>query len=188
MIALLATYGQLLVAGDDFTVVVSIKPIHSIVAGLMKDVGEPVLLMDGKQTPYDFEVNAKQKQLLADADIVIWVGEELENSLQDQVKKLPAETTVLELLSNQRLKILPSRKEFNLRDPFFWLDDRNVLIMLDELTEALIQKDPPRSHIYSRNRREMLKPLLQIDREYEYGYRGMKAGLGIQYFRHLAIF
>jgi protein SCO1/2 len=34
----------------------------------------------------------------------------------------------------------------------------------------------------------MLKPLKKIDREYEYGYRGLKAGLSVQYFDTLQYF
>jgi len=61
------------------------------------------------------------------------------------------------------------------------MDDRNAIILLDLVTEILIETDPARSHIYSRNRLRMLKPLKRIDREYEYGYRGLQAGTGAEY-------
>ena len=93
-----------------------------------------------------------------------------------------------ELLSNDSLKILPSRDDDGLRDPFFWLDDRNALILLDELTRLFIELDPARSHIYTRNRRAMLVRLAQLDREHEFGYRGLKAGLGLQYYDTLQYF
>ena len=173
---------------DGFSVVVSIKPVHSILSGLMKDSAEPVLLIDGDETPYDFELNAQQEAALADADLVIWVGPELERSLQASIQKLGPKAKIMELLSSEALKILPSRKRDGKRDPFFWLDDRNAMILLDELALALIAADPARSHIYARNRREMLKPLKKIDREYEYGYRGLKAGLSVQYFDTLQYF
>ena len=173
---------------DGFSVVVSIKPVHSILSGLMKDSAEPVLLIDGDETPYDFELNAQQEAALADADLVIWVGPELERSLQASIQKLDPKAKIMELLSSEALKILPSRKQDGTRDPFFWLDDRNAMILLDELALALIAADPARSHIYARNRREMLKPLKKIDREYEYGYRGLKAGLSVQYFDTLQYF
>ncbi len=173
---------------DGFSVVVSIKPVHSILSGLMKDSAEPVLLIDGDDTPYDFELSAQQEAALADSDLVVWVGPELERSLQASIQKLDPKIKVMELLSSEALKILPSRKHDGTRDPFFWLDDRNAMILLDELALTLIAADPARSHIYARNRREMLKPLKKIDREYEYGYRGLKAGLAVQYFDTLQYF
>ena len=169
-------------------IVVSIKPIHSIVTGLMKDIGTPELLIKGTQTPYDFTVTATQTRQLKNAKLVIWVGAELEKKLEPVITQLPSSTTVVELLANTRLKILPSRSDPSLRDPFFWMDDRNIIILVDDLTQLLIQIDPARSHIYERNRREMLVPLRRIDKEYEYGYRGLKASMGVTYFDTLQYF
>ncbi|RKZ66600.1 MAG: hypothetical protein DRQ44_06510 [Gammaproteobacteria bacterium] len=169
-------------------IVVSIKPIHSIVTGLMKDIGTPALLIKDPQTPFEFTVTANETAQLKAAKLVIWVGPELEKNLEPVIAQLPSSTTVVELLANSRLKILPSRSDPALRDPFFWMDDRNIIILLDDLTELLIQIDPARSHIYARNRREMLVPLRRIDKEYEYGYRGLKAGTGVTYFDTLQYF
>lgn len=179
---------SLVFAADNFSVVTSIKPVHSIVSGLMKDIGEPKLLIDGENTPWNFKLKTHQIRQLQQAKLFIWVGAELEKSLQTTVEQLPEKVSVIELLSSPDLKILPSRQNPDLRDPFFWMDDRNVMIMLDELTEALVRLDPSRSHIYIRNRIEMLKPLRRIDKEYEYGYRGLKAGLGVSYYDNLNYF
>ncbi|MCK4675738.1 MAG: zinc ABC transporter substrate-binding protein, partial [Gammaproteobacteria bacterium] len=92
-------------------IVVSIKPIHSIVTGLMKDVGTPELLIKGPQTPYDFTVTATETAQLKTAKLLIWVGAELEKNLEPVIAQLPSSTTVVELLANTRLKILPSRSE-----------------------------------------------------------------------------
>ena len=169
-------------------IIVSIKPIHSLVTGLMKDIGTPALLIKDPQTPYDFTITATETAQLNAAKLVIWVGPELEKNLEPVIALLPSSTTVVELLANSRLKILPSRSNPSLRDPFFWMDDRNMIILLDELTELFIQIDPARSHVYARNRREMMKPLRRIDKEYEYGYRGLKAGMGVTYFDTLQYF
>ncbi len=175
-------------SANKFRVVTSIKPVHSIVSGLMQDIGEPLLLIDGKNTPYNFELSETQQQQLAESSLFIWVGQELEKTLQSTVSQLPETVKVIELLSSPDLKILPSRQNPDFRDPFFWMDDRNAIIMLDELTEALVQLDPARSHIYIRNRMAMLDPLRRIDKEYEYGYRGLKAGLGVSYYDNLNYF
>ena len=173
---------------EDLNVVVSIKPVHSILAGLMKDSTPPLLLISGQDTPYSFRISPSQEQKLSDADLIVWVGPELEHSIEAPIKRLGKNAKVMELLSNPALKILPSRKQDDRRDPFFWLDDRNAMILLDELTLALIEADPARAHIYARNRIAMLKPLKKIDREYENGYRGLKAGLSVQYFDTLQYF
>jgi len=175
-------------ADGAFHVVVSIKPIHSILAGLMAGAGTPELLIDKGQTPYDFTLSEQQKRDLTKANLVVWVGPELEASLVKPLAKLKPPVQVLQLLDDPALKVLPSRVADDRRDPYFWLDDRNAIILLDDLAEILEQEDPARAHIYQRNRRKMLQQLGLIDREYEYGYRGMKAGLAVEYYDTLQYF
>jgi len=174
-------------AANDFTVVVSIRPVHSLLAGLMQGMSPPLLLIDGQKTPFNFEPDEKDRNLLARASLVFWVGAELERSLVPLIDELPR-SKVIELLSSPGMKILPARNNDELRDPYFWMDDRNILIVLDELTQTLVDADPARAHVYTRNRLAMLKPLLRIDRKYEYGYRGVKAGLAVSYFDSLQYF
>ena len=57
-------------ATDSFRVIVSIKPIHSILAGLMEGTQGPELLIGEGQTPYDFEPTDAQLKDLADADLL----------------------------------------------------------------------------------------------------------------------
>lgn len=186
LLLLLWIFSPLSVATQAPKVVVSIKPVHSLVAGLMVDIAEPQLLYRGHSTPFDAE--QADIHIDMDTDLVIWVGAELEQSLQTQIGNLPESVYVLELLSSKRIKVLPSRQDLDRRDPFFWMDGRNMLILLDDLTQILIDLDPLRAHIYTRNRLNMIKPLKRIDKEYEYGYRALKAGMGAQYFDTLQYF
>ncbi|MEW8428096.1 MAG: zinc ABC transporter solute-binding protein, partial [gamma proteobacterium symbiont of Ctena orbiculata] len=172
---------------DALRVMVSIKPMHSIIAALMAGAGTPELLIDD-QIPYRFTPNEEQQTAMARADIIFWVGAELEPGLAARLNGLPPAVKVIELLSHQGMKVLPSRSDPDRRDPYFWLDNRNLLIIIDDIARLLQSADPLRSHLYARNRRNLLARLSRIDREYEYGYRGMKAGLGVQYFDTLHYF
>jgi protein SCO1/2 len=154
----------------------------------MEGVEAPQLLVGGDSTPYGFELSEAQKGQLAEADLVIWVGPELESFLVEPLKQNIAERQIIELLDMPALKILPSRWSDDRRDPFFWLDSRNAIILLDELTRILILEDPGRSHIYLRNREKVLARLARIDRVFEYGYRGMKAGVALLYYDTLQYF
>jgi protein SCO1/2 len=189
LVAVVLLAGASLVqAGQDLRVLVSIKPIHSIVAGLMQDIGEPELLFDETSSIFDPQLTAEQQHKLQQARLVIWVGPELEQALPAALNLLTEETQVIELLSSPTMKILPSRREPASRDAFFWLDDRNIIILLDDLTELLISHDPRRAHVYARNRLKMLQPLQHIDKQYEYSYRGLKAGVSVQYYDTLQYF
>ena len=182
MLVTLPSYGS-----SSLRVMVSNKPIHSIISGLMVGAEPPQLLIDD-QIPYNFNPSEEQLSRMRAVDILFWVGPELEPQLVDKIESLPSRVKVIELLSHQGMKILPARVNPDQRDPYFWLDNRNLLIIIDDITRLLQGADPLRSHLYDRNRREIYSKLSRVDREYEYGYRGMKAGLGIQYFDTLQYF
>ncbi|NOR51140.1 MAG: zinc ABC transporter solute-binding protein, partial [Gammaproteobacteria bacterium] len=164
---------------DELKVIATIKPIHSILAGLMEGIEQPQLLID--ESPYRFKPDATIQTRLAQSDLIVWIGPELEASLQAPLSTLPAKVKVIELLSNPSLKILSKRYDDNRRDPYFWLDTRNALILVDELALALIDVDPVRSHLYKKNRRNVRLLLRKLDRELEYGYRGLQDGVGYLY-------
>ena len=183
LLLLACLWGALYVRpADAFEVVVSIKPIHSIVAGLMQGIEDPALLIAEGENPYTFIPSPVQRQQLAQADLLIWVGPELEVALQQSITSLPKRVRVVELLASPSMKILPSRRHDKQRNAYFWLDNRNAMLLVDELTALLQHTDPQRAHVYARNRQQLLQRLGQLDREFEYGYRGLQAGAAIAYY------
>jgi protein SCO1/2 len=163
---------------DALRVVATIKPIHSLLAGLMEGGEAPVLLLQGKSTPYGYQLSEEQRRTLAEADLVVWVGPELDGFVKDA---LGEGTRSIELLENPRLKVLPHRTDDTLRDPYFWLDSRNAIILVNDLTRVLIEMDPGRSHLYTRNRERFMRGLTRLDRALEYGYKALKTGIGYLY-------
>ncbi len=89
---------------------------------------------------------------------------------------------MLTLLDSLDLKILPSRWNEAERDPYFWLDSRNALILIDVLTKMLMDMDYSRAHLYKRNRDALFKKVAKLDRRLEYGYRGLKGGVVLAYY------
>ncbi|MCG8427198.1 MAG: SCO family protein, partial [Chromatiales bacterium] len=177
------------VAKEDFRVVVSIKPLHSILAGLMEGLEQgPELLVPQGQTPLNYQLTDAQRESIQQADLLFWAGPELEAFLIEPVAGLPASTQVETLLDNSELKILDARWSDQDRDPFFWLDTRNALILIDEMARKLSATDLAHAHLYKRNRKKLLMRMAELDRRFEYGYRGFKGGIGLSYFDTLQYF
>ncbi|MCB1863304.1 MAG: zinc ABC transporter substrate-binding protein, partial [Gammaproteobacteria bacterium] len=83
LVLMLPIYAQ---ADDDaFKVVVSIKPVHSILASLMKGGDEPILLVSGSGSPFDHQLTDSQKKQIIDADMLVWTGPELEAFMVETV-------------------------------------------------------------------------------------------------------
>jgi len=184
---------QSLLAEQRFRVLTTIKPIHSILAGLMVGTEGPELLLGEAETPFDYQLKPELAGTVSGADLVVWVGPELETFLVEAVRAAKqAGVPVVTLLDNPELKILPSRwnqdEAGEVRDPFFWLDTRNSIILVDELARVLMEVDPARAHLYLRNRNDLLTRLAELDRRLEYGYRGLKSGIGMAYYDTLQYF
>lgn len=162
-------------AAEPLRVVASIKPIHSLIAAIMLGVGEPRLLMNGSVPPWEYAPDVADKEAISDADLVVLSGLELESALIDLLARMESKPRVFEALNSDRLKILPSRAGEGRRDAYFWLDSRNMLILLDELTEVLSDLDPKNARTYARNRSRAYAAISEVDRALEYGYRGVSA-------------
>ncbi len=166
----------------ELRVVVSIKPVHSLMAALMKGARPPDLLVGKGEIPYGWEPSPEQKKHIEQADLVVWAGPELESSLEPVLQNLTEKPQLLTLLDSLDLKILPSRWNEAERDPYFWLDSRNALILIDVLTKMLMDMDYSRAHLYKRNRDALFKKVAKLDRRLEYGYRGLKGGVVLAYY------
>ncbi|QFY88306.1 SCO family protein [Magnetovirga frankeli] len=175
-------------AAAEFRVLASIKPIHSVLAALMQGGDAPLLLYGDGQSPHAERLSAAQKKQLQGADLLIWVGPELERGLAQGLSNPPEGLRVEALLDSPSMKILPSRTRDDRRDPYFWLDNRNISILVDDMTLLLQEMDPLRAHLYSANRIQLHDRLRKIDREMENSYRGFKAAPALQYLDTLQYF
>ncbi len=69
----------------DIRVVASINPIHSLVSAVMDGVGAPDLIMAGAGSPHSYALRPSQARALQDADVIFWVGPELEQFLEKAI-------------------------------------------------------------------------------------------------------
>ena len=97
-------------AFGDVEVVASIKPIHSLVAGVMKGVGTPQLLVDGSQSPHDYSMKPSDAQALEKAEVVFWIGGDMEGFLTKPLDTLAAKASVVTLSEAHGLTTLKFRE------------------------------------------------------------------------------
>jgi len=91
-------------------VVVSIKPIHSLVSAIMQGVGEPSLIVEGAASPHTYSLKPSNAAALQDADVIFWVGHGLEAFLEKPLESLSGKATVVELEDAPGLEKLPFRE------------------------------------------------------------------------------
>ncbi len=164
-------------------VVVSVKPIHSLVSGVMQGVGTPELLIKGAASPHTYTLRPSDAKTLQGAQVVFWVGEGLEGFLQKPLAALAGRATVVKLMNSKDLKLLPARvggawerhaegeahgreaHDEASMDPHFWLDPENAKRTVEIVRAVLSKVDPEHSAVYARNAQGLAQRLDALDAE-----------------------
>jgi zinc transport system substrate-binding protein len=92
-----------MVARADVKVVASFKPVHSLVAGVMKGVGQPGLIVEGAGSPHTYAMKPSQARMLEQADLVFWVGPEIEAFLEKPLETIASKAKSVELIRTHGL-------------------------------------------------------------------------------------
>ena len=97
-------------AGEAPKVVTSIAPVHSLVAGVMEGVGEPDLLVRGGGSPHSYSLRPSEAQALQQADLVFWIGDDMEVFLRKPLEALAGDAEVVELANAPGIRLLDNRE------------------------------------------------------------------------------
>jgi len=98
-------------ANAEIKVVTSIKPIHSLASYLMDGVTKPDLIVDGYSSPHGFALKPSHAKMLQEADLIFWVGEDLENFLIKPLNSIAKKAEKIELMEIKGLKKLKFREK-----------------------------------------------------------------------------
>jgi zinc transport system substrate-binding protein len=91
-------------------VVVSIKPIHSLVSAVMDGVAEPKLIVDGAASPHSFSLRPSNAKDMEAADIIFWLGNGFETFLEKPLSTLGAKAVAISLAQTPNIKLLETRE------------------------------------------------------------------------------
>ena len=91
-------------------VVTSIKPLHSLASYLMDGVAKPDLIVDGYASPHGFSMKPSHAKMLQNADLIFWVGEDLENFLEKPLNSIAKKAEKIELMDIKGLNVLSFRE------------------------------------------------------------------------------
>jgi len=209
-------------ANAEIKVVTSIKPIHSLASYLMDGVAKPDLIVDGYASPHGFALKPSHAKMLQNADLIFWVGEDLENFLEKPLKSIAKKAEKIELMEIKGLNKLKFRERnifdehddhghddhakkeddhddhdhdkeghkeddhghdedghkeddhddhgheghaHGVHDPHIWLDPLNAKVILEEMTEHLIENDQVNASKYKANLKKALKDLDKLTKK-----------------------
>jgi len=161
-------------------IVVTIKPLYSLVAHLTEGISEPVLLMKQAQSPHHYNMRPSERRLLENASMIVWLGPQLESYLskvieQQQVKS--RQTNIVSAIEANNLNLLNKRnkhshnkehqvpvsagKETQMIDPHIWLSTHNAIAISRYIAKSLISHDPKNTEHYNNNLQLLLNKIKQ---------------------------
>jgi zinc transport system substrate-binding protein len=158
-------------------VVVTMLPIHSLVAGIMVGVGKPLLLIKGGQSPHTYVMKPSSVRMLNEAKIIFWVGPNLESFLVKPLAALSNEIRLIELagIKNSHSRdllykgkvspVIKYDRDHNSSDPHIWLDPRIAINLVKSITNALSLVDNTNEELYRKNAGLILTQLALLDAE-----------------------
>jgi zinc transport system substrate-binding protein len=157
-------------------VVVSIKPIHSLVAGVMAGVGEPRLIVGGASSPHTYSLKPSDAEALSRARLVVWVGPTLEGFLAKPLQALAGAADIVELDRAPEVHVWRARvgglweadtdapKATAIdADGHLWLDPDNAKAIVDLVAAKLATLDPEHAERYAANAQALDASLTALD-------------------------
>ena len=98
-------------ANAETKVIASIKPLHSLVSYVMDGVGKPGILVDGSSSPHTFQLKPSHAEMLQEADIVFWIGEDLESFLESPLESIATNSKHIALMESDEIELLKFREK-----------------------------------------------------------------------------
>lgn len=147
-------------------VVTDIPVVHSLVAQVMGDLGQPELLIAAGAEPHSYQLRPSQARALRSADITFWVGPEMTPWLERALQSAPEGPGTL-LLSSPGTVTQPYPEYAEVgttdqdhddhdhaeesTDPHAWLDPANGRAWLAVIRDRLAAADPDHAATYRQN-------------------------------------
>jgi zinc transport system substrate-binding protein len=156
-------------------VVVTIKPLHALVAQVMAGVGSPELLVKGAASPHSYALKPSDARALNNADLIFRVSETVEAFMGKVARSLPQRVELVTLQDAPGMKLLALRTGAATFEPHAhgkgdehghrhakpakggavdghaWLDPDNAKIMTDRIRQVLAAKYPEHAAVFKAN-------------------------------------
>jgi zinc transport system substrate-binding protein len=178
VLIVLALLGALAPPAAATNVVVTIKPVHALVVGIMRGVAQPDLLVKGTTSPHAYALTPRDALALGHANVFVRVSQAIEPFTERVIGALPKDVEVLTLMETPGLRLLAARREpifhdaapLGAYDPYradghAWLDPANAALMVEQIAQVLGRKDPANAALFRSNAEDLERRLQELATE-----------------------
>ena len=173
-------------------VLVTIKPLQLIAAAITDNVSKPELLLPPGSSPHGYSLRPSDVRKLAAADLVFWIGPDMESFLPKVLERHVGAGKAISLMNSQGVRLSellstehePEEKhgdhgsehghdhghnhghahKHGTYDPHIWLDPNNVIAMAQVMTKKLGALDSRNRAKYESNYKKFVAQIKVTDR------------------------
>ena len=158
-------------AADTFNVVTTVKPLNLIVSELTQGAATSEFVIPAGTSPHDYALRPSDVRKLKQADLVVWVGPELESFLVKTMDSKPENIALSqqhdisfryyaedeqehkghEAEADHESEHEGHNHNHNGIDPHLWLGPEQAIQAANVITKALIKYDPLHKNTYTAN-------------------------------------
>ncbi len=170
-------------------VVVTIKPIHSLVERVMQGIGSPILIVDGSSSLHTFSLKPSAAKAIASADVFVGVSQELEPFSRRLISSLPTTADVVSVVAIPGLTFYPRREggvfeahdhgghdddhghedhengPGTATDGHVWLDPKNAELIAVSIADHLAARYPDTADRIKANAAQLVDDIRRLDVE-----------------------
>jgi len=172
------------VATDELQVVTTFLPITQFTKAVAGDRAEVTQLLPTNVAPHDYQAKPEDAQKLAQADVLVQNGLEMEEFLENLVKNAGnanlkvidssqgVQTITTESIEGDAHDHAPEANEqkeaghghdHEASNPHIWLDPKRVIQQVENIRNGLIVADPAGKEIYTANAATYIQKLRALD-------------------------
>ena len=149
-------------------VLASLKPLALIAQEITGTAADVETLLPDTASHHDYPLKVSDHARLQKADVVLWIGPELESFLQKPIANIPGAKVItsyelagINWPANNHL--VEHNDHAYEHDPHLWLDPRNAVVVAKALTAKLVQIDALNTQQYQANLQAFSVKMEQLD-------------------------
>lgn len=159
-------------AADQIQVATSIRPIQLITDEILQGHGQSTLLIASDQSPHHFQLKPSQLKTVSKTDLLIWISDDFETGLSHLKNALPSSAKTLQLV-----KFFPAShliSDGHEIDGHIWLSPENVTLIIQLITQKLIEIDPLNQQLYLHNSLQLIEKITSWKQKNQQMLRGLQ--------------
>lgn len=169
---------------DNVSVITTIFPTYDFVRQIAKDKVDIKMLLKPGEESHSYEPTPKDIKSIQSSDLFIYVGGEndiwIEDILNSMGEYKPHTLKLLDIVPNLEEEIVPGMQHeddhthvknedhthHKTIDEHVWTSPKNAILIINQISNIISQKDPVNADFYNKNTQEYVKNLEILDNQF----------------------